>query len=130
MALGTTGSVRVHGLRELNRAFAKLSKDEARELKEELVRVGEPVRAAAERLAVADIRNLAEGDRWGRMRLGVTSRLVYVAPRARRRGGSPRKNLAPLLLERAMFPAVDQNEHRVRAGLKRMLDRVGRQAGF
>ncbi len=123
-----TGSVKVHGLRELNRTFTKMGKEVQKETRNQLREVGEPVRAAAERLAAAEIRNL--GDRWGQMRLGVTTKLVYVAPKARPRGGSPRPNLAGLLLQRAMLPAVERNEETVVLALEHMLDRLADREGF
>ena len=47
------------------------------------------------------------------MRVGITRTLVYVAPRqrgaGRGRGGSHRPNLAPLLMDKAMQPALDQH---------------------
>ena len=83
-----TGAVKVHGLRDLNRTFKKMGKEVQKETRAELRAVGEPVRAAAEHLAVSRISHV--GDRWSQMRLGVTTRLVYVAPKARSRRGSPR----------------------------------------
>ena len=124
-----TGSVKVKGLRELNRAFKAMGKDVQKETREELRSLGEPVRAAAEQLSVARIRNI--GDRWSTMRVGSTTKLVYVAPKARPRGtGTPRPNLAPLLLGRAMEPAVEASEPAVMAGLEAMLDRLGNRNGF
>lgn len=124
---GAAGEVYVRGLPELQRAFKRISKDLSKEMQAELKDVGEPVRAAAEQLAVENISHI--GDRWSRMRLGVTSRSVYVAPKARRRRGSPRPNLAPLLATQ-MEAALAANEERVVAGLERMIDRLGGEAGF
>ncbi len=124
-----TGSVKVHGLRELNRTWKAMGKDVQKNARNTLKEVGEPVRQAAEQLALAEIRNI--GDRWSQMRLGVTTKLVYVAPKARTRGaGTPRPNLAGLLLQRAMLPAVERNEQNVVAGLERMLDRMADREGF
>ncbi len=122
------GQVKVHGLRELNRTFKKMGREVQKLARDELKAVGEPVRQDAERLAAAEIRNI--GDRWPMMRLGVTQKLVYVAPKARTRGGSPRTNLAGLLLQRAMLPALERNEPQVVAGLERMLDKMADREGF
>lgn len=122
------GHVTVRGLRELNRAFDQMGKELKKELRDELKTVGEPVRQAAEQLAVANIRNVDQ--RWSAMRLGTTSRVVFVAPKARRRRGTPRPNFGNLLLNRAMLPALEANEPKVIRGLEQMLDRVGEKGGF
>jgi len=115
-------------LPELRRALAQYDVDLKRELDKELKSAAEPVRLAAQGLADAGISRI--GHRWDRMRIGVTSKSVYVAPASRRRGGSPRPNLGNLLLERALMPALDGNEDRIVASLEAMLDRLGSDAGF
>lgn len=122
------GAVRVEGLRDLNRAFARLGAGVKKELVGELALAAEPVRAAAVELAVSGIRNI--GPTWSQMRVGVTQSLVYVAPKARRRRGSPRRNLAPLLMDRAMQPALDENQAEVVGRLELMVDRLGGESGF
>jgi len=122
------GAVRVRGLRELNRAFSKLAKDTKKELTGELKKAAEPVRGRAEELAVSRIRNI--GSSWSAMRVGATAKMVYVAPRRRRSGGSPRPNLAPLLLERALVPALDEKQGEVIDSVEQLLDRLGNDAGF
>jgi hypothetical protein len=121
-------AIRVTGLRELNRAFAECDKELKRELARELKAAGEPVRAAAQGFAASRIRNI--GPSWSQMKVGATAKSVYVAPKARRRGGSRRPNLGPLLLDRAMEPALDAKSDEVVKRLDGMLDRVGRRAGF
>lgn len=119
-----SGAVRVDGLRELNRAFKVADRSLQKELRDSLRDVGEPVRADAEALAVAAIpRATLE---WSRMRVGVTTKAVYVAPRARRRRGTARPNYAGLLLQRAMLPALDRNIGEVERRFDRMLAEVGR----
>jgi hypothetical protein len=122
------GSVSIIGLRELQGSFKKYSAELSVELTNELKIVAEPVRRDATTLALGNIRNI--GGRWAQMRTGSTRSAVYVAPRARRRRGSPRPNLAPLLLQKAMEPALDQNTEKVYRGLEVMLDRIGDHAGF
>ena len=100
--------VRVDGLRELNRAFAKFGAEEKKALTGALADAAEPVRARAETLADQNIRNI--GPDWDQMRTGATTKLVYVAP-ARRRGRNPnlaRPNLAPLLMDKALSPALEE----------------------
>lgn len=111
----------------MQRAFklaeGKLDKD----LRTELRRVAEPVRADAERLAVAGIPRV--GVPWSQMRVGVTQTSVYVAPKRRGARGNPlrkRPNFAGLLLGRAMVPALERNEPRIVGELEDLLDRVGR----
>lgn len=123
----TDGAVRVRGLAELNRAFKSYDADLHRELRAELRTVAEPVKRSAQQNAVASIRNI--GDHWSRMKIGVTTSLVYVAPFSRRRGGSPRPNLAPQL-QAAMDQALDENQGEIAAGLDAMLTRVGDENGF
>jgi len=122
------GEIRVQGLRELSTAFGRLSAELKAELKAELAAAAEPVRARAEALATSEIRNI--GPTWSRMRVGVTPGVVYVAPKSRRRRGSPRKNLAPLLMDRAMQPALEQEEPEVVGLLDAMLGRLSDENGF
>lgn len=122
-------TLRVEGLRELQRAFSVADKTLAKELRSRLRDVAEPVRAKAERLAVQEIRNI--GIPWSRMRVGVTRSLVYVAPvergvKTRGRTSRHRPNLADLLMGRAMSPALDANQGRVLHELEEVLDDVGR----
>src|SRR5574337_885107 len=105
-------TVHVRGLRELNRAFAHADSKLKREKTDALRRAAEPVRRDAELLARLRITNI--GVEWSRMRVGVTQRAVYVAPKqrgVRSRAGQRfrRPNLAPLLMDDAMEPALDHN---------------------
>lgn len=121
--------VLVTGLGDLQRAFARCDPLLKRELRTELRKVAEPVASDAERLALAGITHI--GIPWSRMRVGVTRRSVYVAPKqrgvkTRGRGRLRRPNLAPLLLERAMGPAVQNNEGLIVGRAQHVLDVVGR----
>lgn len=120
-------AVQIRGLRELNHALQAYNKDLQRELRDELRDAAEPVRGRAESLASSSISNIGF---WSQMRTGVTSRVVYVAPRRRRRGGSPRPNLAGLLMGQAMEPALDAEQGQVVRSVESMLDRLGRENGF
>lgn len=121
------GAVRVRGLRELQRDLKLIDAQVAKEIRAELKDVAEPVRARAVQNALADISHI--GERWSQMRIGVTTRMVYVAPKARRRGGTGQPNLAPLLGQ-AMETALAENEDRVVAGLEHALDRAVTLHGF
>lgn len=120
--------VRIEGFRELNRALRFIDKNVAKEIRDEFREAAEPVRASAETLAVSRIRNI--GPVWSRMRVGSTAREVYVAPRARRRGGSPRPNVGRLLFEQSMVPALEKHRGEIEKRTEDVLDRLGRKAGF
>ena len=121
-------AVHVKGLRDLSAAFAAAGKQTKRELNDELRNIAEPIRSDAERLAESTISSI--GPKWSKMRVGVTRRLVYVAPKQRglrTRGASgARPNLAGLLARRVMEPALDLNAPDLERATERMLARVGR----
>lgn len=122
-----TQPIRVEGLRELQRAFKAADATLQKNLREGLRAAAEPVRASAETLAVEKIARI--GVPWSRMRVGVTQREVYVAPRQRGQKGRDqrlrRPNLFDLLMGRALQPALDQNIAKVERQLERLLDAVG-----
>lgn len=128
MAYGAAGEVRIRGLRELQRSLNKVNKQVAKEVRDALKEAGEPVRQTAERFAGAEIRNI--GPTWGQMRLGTRPGTVYLAPKSRSKGGSPRPNLGILLLEEAMFPALKEHEDEIEREVEGALDRLTRSAGF
>ena len=120
-------TIKVHGLREMSLAFSKADKDLKKNLRSTLREVAEPVREEAASRASHEIRNI--GPRWSQMRVGVTSKVVYVAPRQRSRGGSRRPNLASLLMERAMEPALEANAGQIEDACEDMLDKIARDWG-
>jgi hypothetical protein len=118
--------VRVDGLRDLQRAFARFGVEEKKALRDGLASAAEPVRVRATELADERIRNI--GPEWDQMRIGVTTKVVYVAPARRRRAGHTslsRPNLAPLLMDRAMSPALEETEPEVVELLDAVLGRLG-----
>ena len=119
------GTLRVENLHDLQAGFAKLERDTRLEFRQGLRQVAEPVQRGAEQLAMSEIRNMSNSPRWSRMRVGVTRDLVYVAPRERGqrgRGGRHRPNLANLLMDRAMEPALEQHASEVEARFETLLD--------
>ena len=114
----SVAAVHIKGLRELQAAFKAAGKETAKELREELRKVAEPTRADAERLAASEISHI--GPKWSRMRVGVTRRLVYVAPKQRgvktRDSPKSRPNLGGLLAEKALEPALLRNAPLIEAG--------------
>lgn len=124
-----TQPVRVEGLRQLSKAFKAADATLHKELKAALRQVAEPVKVDAEILAAERIRRI--GFPWSRMRVGITQSSVYVAPqergrRSRNNRAIRRPNLKPLLLDRAMEPALASNIPEIEAGLEEMLGTVGR----
>lgn len=122
--------IRVEGLGSLQRAFSVADKGLSRKLRESLKDAAEPVRADAESSAVSSIRNI--GIPWSRMRVGITRSSVYVAPQQRGRRSRSiirgrRPNLKPLLLDRAMEPALEANIGGIEREAERVLDDVARR---
>lgn len=118
----------VYGLREIQGAYAKLERDTRLGMHGTLRDAAEPVQRGAEALSQARITRI--GPRWWKMRVGVTRTLVYVAPRQRGigkgKGADPRRRrkFGDLLMERAMEPALEQNETQVEQLIDRFLDHV------
>ena len=120
----------VRGLADLQRALKTADKNVRLGVRRELRQVAEPVRADAQELAAAEIRNI--GPAWSRMRTGVTRRVVYVAPRQRSRASRTnprlrRPNLAGLLMGQAMEPALQRHQPQIEREMEQMLDRVADQ---
>lgn len=93
----------------------------------EIERVAQTIDRDAEALARARIRRI--GFAWSQMRIGRTSGSVYLAPvqRGTKRGRQKRPNLAPLLLDRAMRPAVRRNEAKVLAAANKAISDTTRE---
>ena len=115
------GPVHVKGLAGLQRGFRRIDKDMGKELRGTLKKSAEPVRADAAGRA-SRIGNVT-GD-WSEMRTGVTTNVVYVAPRKRQSKVSARRrpNLATLLMDRAMQPALNAHADQIEHDIGEMLD--------
>ena len=121
------GAIRVDGLRELNRAFARADRTLRLEKTKALRDSAESVRVDAEGLAHAEIPNMTPT--WSRMRVGVTTKVVYVAPRERgQRRGNPRSRpkFGTKLLNEAMVPALHRNREQVVRDLEQALGEMER----
>ncbi len=109
----------VKGERELVRAFNLAAPEMRRRFRASLRDIARPVKDEAERLARDDISGLARSKkRWWKMRIGVSTNLVYVAPVQRGlkgRGDLPgrRPNFADLMLDKAMEPALADHEGQI-----------------
>lgn len=117
-------TIRVRGLTDLNRAFKVADKSVKTRWRAEQRSIGQPVATMAQAFALERISGLAKSVSWSDMRVGVTTRVVYVAPKRRRKTGSKRKNLAPLLMEKAMLPALRANEHETVRKVDALLGRM------
>ena len=108
-------------LRDLKTADKKIRNGFRKEIRQ----AAEPVRATAEELAVSRISGIEPGDHWSRMRVGVTQKSVYVAPRARgqKAGVRKRPNLADLLMSRAMEPALYTHQEETVRHIDQMISR-------
>lgn len=109
------------------RAIARTERDVRLGIRGELRELAKPVADHAERLALEEISRI--GPSWSKMRVGVTSKIVYVAPKQRgvkSRGRSKHKrpNLATRLMDDAMQPALDNNERNIERSVEVFLDRV------
>jgi hypothetical protein len=120
--------IRIRGQAELEAAFLQVRREVLAEIKPVLKEIGGEVAKDAQSRAGTEIRNI--GSRWERMRVGVTMKGVYVAPTSKRRGGSPRPNLAGLLMDRAMQPALDAKQDAAYARLDELVNVSSARAGF
>lgn len=124
------GTVAVRGLAELNRAFKRIEGDLPGDLRHALKEAAEPVRQEAQNLARGRISHLGAVSPWGEMRTGVTSRVVYVAPKRRRRGGTPRPQFGTKLLTEAMIPALESRQAVVLHAVENVIDHLADANGF
>lgn len=132
---GANTAVTVRGLKELNRAFGLADRELAKQLRSNLREIARPIADDAQRLAETEIRNMPLGKSidgqpaWSRMRIGYGYGIIYVAPqergrRSRRIVSIRRPNLATLLMDRAMDPALERNRGRIQGEVDKFLERV------
>lgn len=123
------GAVEVEGIAELQRAFARASKELSDHLQQQLVDAAQPVADTAKRFALGRIRNMPRSPDWAEMRVGVARRQgdVYVVPFSRSRGGGKAKrarpNLAGLLMTRSLEPALDDQRDEIVRKVDQLVDR-------
>jgi hypothetical protein len=125
-------SIQVEGLAEIQKAFKILDPLLGRELNTELRKAAEPVATTGEQLALQNIRNMHKSEAWAVERTGSLVGIIYVAPKKRgtKVRAKKRPNLAPLLMERAMEPALAANETGVSAKGEIAIDKAVKAAGF
>lgn len=117
-------TVRVNGLKELNRAFKEYDKDAKKDLQAALRLIAVPVAADARRLASpfgeATVAGIAPG-----------ARVAGAVVRQRRRkttGHHP--EFGGLLMRRALEPALQENETKIVEGVERLFDTLAIKHGF
>ena len=118
-------AVALRGQRELLAALAHADRETRLGVRADLRHIAEPVARDWEALALTQISGMQRSPKWAKTRIGVTRRLVYVAPRqkgVRGRGPRRRPNLAPLLLTRAMEPALERHRLQIERELEHTLD--------
>jgi len=120
--------LRVIGAEEVSEAFLALGLEVRKAIGPALAAAADPIASDAAQRAMSNIRNMTS--RWSRMKTGIKPSLVYVAPAARRAGGSPRPNLANLLANRALDPALDEHSAEVVAAVDVIVSEAARSVGF
>jgi hypothetical protein len=126
------GAVAVHGWRELQRLLAKTDKESRKQIRVVEREIAEPVKVVAESFALTRISHIDK--RWWRMRIGLTQRFLYVAPRQRGikiKGSHPLKRpaFAPLLYGTAMLPAAERFQPEFEQRLERAFEQIARTWG-
>lgn len=112
--------------------FKNLGGEIHKELNDALKETAQPVADEAELLAMTRIRSMPRSPHWAGMRIGVSVArgVVYMVPAARSKRTRKRPNLAELLLERAMDPALEHNAAKIETAVENMFDRLTRENGF
>jgi hypothetical protein len=119
----------VRNFQALNQTFKHAPKETRLALRREYRTIAQPVQRMAESLAATRISHLAAGSPWARFRLGITQKLVYLAPRqngVRGKGRRRRSKFGGLLMSKAMEPALHLNEERVVRDFEELFDRLTR----
>ena len=121
-------TIRVDGLRELLRVTDQLPKTVKREVRNELRRVAEPVRADAQALFLARVAADPKKTRYGVSVRKVGT--ISVEQRVKGKDRDPRRRrpkFTDLVWERSLEPAADRNQAQVVAGFNRVLDSLERK---
>jgi hypothetical protein len=119
------GALVVRNLEALNKTFKQAPRETRLALRREYRTIAQPVQRSAESLAASRIRNLAEGSPWAKFRLGITQKLVYMAPKQKGvRDRRQRKKFAGLLMARAMEPALAEHAQRIEREFEQLMDRL------
>lgn len=119
----SASAIRIEGLAEFQKTLKVCEREVRLGVRAKLKDAAEPVRVEAEHLAAAEIRNI--GHDWSQMRVGITTSLLYVAPKQRgaKSGGRKRGNMFGLL-SRALNEALDAKAPEVERLLEGALDDI------
>lgn len=118
------GSVKVKGLKELQRDFRRIDKDAAKAVRQGLKEAAEPVRQEAARLFSGVDAHSAAG-----YKVRIRQRGVAVE-QTRRRTTGLHPEFGKLQMRRALLPALASREDQVVDGLERVLDGLADRNGF
>lgn len=124
----------IHGYQQLQQGFKLVDKGVRLGLRRELREAVEPVKRAAHVYSQVRIRNMTEP--WSQFRIGITQRLVYVAPKQKgraKRGGNrrlSRPRFGDLLMTKAMEPALADNVQQVETHVWQAIENAVDRAGF
>lgn len=126
MAAPAKGTVVVRGLRDLNRTLKHAEKNVRREVRAAEREIAAPVKSAAERYAVDNISHIDTRSAWWKMRIGVTQKLIYVAPlrRGKKTGTQKRPKFDDTLWDKALKPAQADHQADFEARVEDALDTV------
>lgn len=119
----------IFGADELRRAFLEAGTSFNREMRDRIAGYAQPVELDAEALAAGQISHI--GVQWSQMRRGTAPAMVYVAPQKRGTKIVSRKRpkFAPLLMRKAMLPALDRNRAQIVSKVDALLARMERKFG-
>lgn len=118
------GTVRVKGLKELQRDFRKLDRETAKEVRQGLREAAEPVRQEAQALFSSIDASSAAG-----YKVRVRQRGVAVEQSRRRKTGK-RPDYGSLQMRRALLPALGRRQDEVIKGVDKTLGKLAGENGF
>jgi hypothetical protein len=124
-------TIRVKGLRELDRAFARMSKDLRTDFVWELEEAADPARTLTTQKVLGEMVNMPPTPYYAGMKIGVSAAAttVYIVPSWRRSGsGRGRPNLATAIRKR-MEAAVGEKSAEIEKRIGDMLDRMANEWG-
>lgn len=122
--------VTVKGFRELQRLYALADKESKKEMKTLERELAKPVQVDAEATAGTRITRIRPD--WAEMRIGITQKLIYVAPKKRGvKPGSPRsrRKFATLMNARVMEPVAERWRPQLVQRTERLFNSIARRWG-
>jgi hypothetical protein len=116
----------------MQRALSLLEPAILKQLNADLKKAGEPVAVSAETFALEGIRNMKKSPKWANFRVGSYVGVIYIAPKQKgtKIRAKRRPNLAGLLMERAMEPALSVNESLVAGAADAAVGTAVKSMGF